>query len=145
MQTTCKNGGPGDCSSLAMTGMTNDSNVITRSRLDEVTFRDYGDDTYSFNQINYASLVRSGVGNSAGFGSFPVVSGMALFDDSTNGMGVLNVKQISPTRIVLHIFDSGSSSYNIVKLDIKQLPPLNSIVEQESGDCSVSRKIACCR
>jgi hypothetical protein len=125
VQTTCKNGGPGNCSSLVMNGMTDDSNGITRSRSDEVVFGDDGDGTYSYTQTNYASLVTSGAGNSSGSGGFAIVNGMALFDNSTLGMGMLNIRQISPTRMVLHIFNSGSASYNIVRLDKKQIPPSN--------------------
>ena len=125
VQTTCKDGGPGNCSSLTMTGMSNDANGITRSRSDTVTFTDDGDDTFSFSQTTYASLVRSGAGNTAGSGGFAVVNGFGLFNDTTHGMGMFNVKEISPTRIVMTLLMSGSASYNIIRLDKQATPPSN--------------------
>ena len=124
-QTTCLNGGPGNCSSLSMTGMTNDSNGITRSRTDVITFANDGDGTFSFSQTSYASLIRSGAGNSAGSGDFAMINGMGLFKDATHGMGMFDVQLVSPTRINLHIFMSGSGSYNIISLDKRAIPPTN--------------------
>ena len=124
-QTTCLSGGPGNCSSLSMTGMTSDSNGITRSRTDVITFANDGDGTFSFSQTSYASLIRSGAGNSAGSGDFAMINGMGLFKDATHGMGMFDVQLVSPTRINLHIFMSGSGSYNIISLDKRAIPPTN--------------------
>lgn len=134
-QTTCSTGGPGNCSSLSMTGMSNDSNGITRSRTDVITFANDGDGTFSFNQTLYASLIRSGAGNSAGSGDFAMINGMGLFKDTTHGMGMFDVQLVSPTRINLHIFMSGSGSYNIVSLDKRAIPPTNPtlLVNSASG------------
>ena len=134
-QTTCLSGGPGNCSSLSMTGMTSDSNGITRSRTDVITFANDGDGTFSFSQTSYASLIRSGAGNSAGSGDFAMINGMGLFKDASNGMGMFDVRLVSPTRINLHIFMSGSGSYNIISLDKRAIPPTNPtlLVNSASG------------
>ena len=122
-QTTCKDGGPGNCSSLSVTGMTNDANGITRSRTDTVSFTNDGDGTFSFLQANYASLVRAGAGNSSGSGDFAVINGFGLFNDSTHGMGMFDVKKTSPTRIIMNLLMGGSASYNIIRLDKRLTPP----------------------
>lgn len=134
-QTTCLSGGPGNCSSLSMTGMTSDSNGITRSRTDVITFANDGDGTFSFSQTSYASLIRAGAGNSAGSGDFAMINGMGLFQDATHGMGMFDVQLVSPTRINLHIFMSGSGSYNIISLDKRAIPPTNPtlLVNSASG------------
>ena len=134
-QTTCLSGGPGNCNSLSMTGMTSDSNGITRSRTDVITFANDGDGTFSFSQTSYASLIRSGAGNSAGSGDFAMINGMGLFKDATHGMGMFDVQLVSPTRINLHIFMSGSGSYNIISLDKRAIPPTNPtlLVNSASG------------
>ena len=134
-QTTCLSGGPGNCNSLSMTGMTSDSNGITRSRTDVITFANDGDGTFSFSQTSHASLIRSGAGNSAGSGAFAMINGMGLFKDATHGMVMFDVQLVSPTRINLHIFMSGSGSYNIISLDKRAIPPTNPtlLVNSASG------------
>mgnify|MGYP002852874480 CR=1 FL=1 len=123
VQTTCLDGGPGNCSSLSMSGMTNSTDGITRYRTDTVIFSNDGDGTYSFSQNTYASLLRSGAGNSSGSGDYTIVDGFALFNDSTHGMGMFQVKKVSPTRIIMSLLNSGSASYNIVRLDKANLAP----------------------
>jgi len=128
IQTTCKTGRPGDCSSgNTMTGMSNDTNGITKSRSDVVTFANDGDGTFSFSQTNYASFVTSGNGNSSGSGDFALVNGIALFKDSTHGLWLLEVKKISSTR--MNVYSAGvSDSYNIIRLEKRLTPPTNPTI-----------------
>jgi len=125
VQSTCKGGRPANCNSgNTMTGMSNDTNGITKSRSDVVTFANDGDGTFSFSQTNYASFIAAGDGNSAGSGDFALVNGFALFNDSTHGMGYMFVKKISSTRML--VFNAGESpAYNIMQLDKRLIPPTN--------------------
>ena len=123
VQTVCKGGKPSNCSAgNTMTGMSNDTNGITKSRSDVVTFANDGDGTFSFSQTNYASFILMGDGNSAGSGDFAIVNGLAVFKDSTHGLGNCFVKKISPTRML--VYSTGlSEGYNTMLLDKRLGPP----------------------
>lgn len=128
VQTTCLNGGPGNCSALTLNGMTNNSDGVTRSRSDTVTFTDDGDGTFSWSQATYSSLVRSGSGNYAGAGNYAIVNGLALFDDTVANPGQFggyNIRKVSSTRFIMTNYASGSGSFNIIIIDKQSLPPLN--------------------
>jgi len=128
VQTVCKGGKPSDCTAgNTMTGMSNDTNGITKSRSDIVTFANDGDGTFSFSQTNYASFILMGDGNSAGSGDFAIVNGLAVFKDSTHGLGNCFVKKISSTRML--VYSTGlSDGYNTMRLDKRLTPPTNPTV-----------------
>jgi hypothetical protein len=128
VQTTCKNGGPGNCSSLTMSGMSNDANGLTRSRSDTITFANDGDGTFSWAQTAYSSFVRSGAGNSAGSGHYAIIDGMSIFEDTANNAGDLGkfaIRRVSSSRYILSWTAQANSSFNIIRLDKRLNPPTN--------------------
>ena len=128
VQSTCKGGNPSNCGSgNTMTGMSNDTNGITKSRTSVVTFANDGDGTFSFSQTSYNSFALMGNGNSAGSGDFAIVNGIALFTDSTNGDGIMFVQKISSSRILM--YSAGrSDGYNMTRLEKRLIPPTNPTV-----------------
>ena len=126
VQTTCKNGGPGNCSSLTLSGMSNNADGLTRSRSDTATMADDGDGTFSWAQTSYSSFVRSGAGNSAGSGNYAVVDGMSIFEDTANNAGDLGkfaIKKVSSTRYIMSWTAQANSSFNIIRLDKRSTAP----------------------
>ena len=128
VQTTCINGGPGNCSSLTLNGMTNNADGMTRSRSDTVTFIDDGDGTFSWSQSTYSFLVYAGAGNSPGSGNYTIIDGLALTEDTANSpgnYGGYNIRKVSSTRYILSNYNPGNGSFNMIRLDKQSLPPLN--------------------
>jgi hypothetical protein len=139
VQTICPDGGLGNCSELLVTGTTSAVDNLFRQRLDTVTFSDDGDGTYSFQTTSYCAFVRSGAGNSPCAGGYAIVDGRFILNSS--GFAAYTLKKISDTRIVLGMNASGSASYNIIRLDKKNLPPeppANLIATNSSGTISLS-------
>ena len=121
IQTICPSGGLGNCSSLSVTGAGTAVDNLYRQRADTVTFSDDGDGTFSFQTSNYCAFVRSGAGNSPCSGGYAVVDGRFIINSS--GFAAYTFRKVSNTRIVLGVNASGSASFNIIRLDKKNLAP----------------------
>ena len=121
IQTICPAGGLGNCSSLSVTGAGTAVDNLYRQRADTVTFSDDGDGTFSFQTSNYCAFVRSGAGNSPCSGGYAVVDGRFIINSS--GFAAYTFRKVSNTRVVLGMNASGSGSFNIIRLDKKNLAP----------------------
>ena len=123
VQTTCAgNGGLGNCSSISgTTGFGSNQDNLFKQRSDTVTFSDDGDGTFSLSQTNYCAFVRSGTGNSPCDIKYAVVDNRFVFNSS--GFTAYNLQKISASRYTLTINASGSGSFNIIRLDKKNLIP----------------------
>ena len=121
IQTICPAGGLGNCSSLSVTGAGTAVDNLYRQRADTVTFSDDGDGTFSFQTSNYCAFVRSGAGNSPCSGGYAVVDGRSILNSS--GFAAYTFRKVSNTRVVLGMNASGSGSFNIIRLDKKNLAP----------------------
>ena len=121
IQTICPAGGLGNCSSLSVTGAGTAVDNLYRQRADTVTFSDDGDGTFSFQTSNYCAFVRSGAGNSPCSGGYAVVDGRFILNSS--GFAAYTFRKVSNTRVVLGMNASGSGSFNIIRLDKKNLAP----------------------
>ncbi len=123
VQSICPTGGLGNCTGgLSVTGAGTAVDTLYRQRLDTVTFTDDGDGTYSFQTTNYCAFVRSGAGNSACSGPYAVLDGRFILKEDPV-FAAYSLKKVSNTRIVLGTFNSSSGSYNIIRLDKKNLAP----------------------
>ena len=121
IQTICPSGGLGNCISLSVTGAGTAVDNLYRQRADTVTFSDDGDGTFSFQTSNYCAFVRSGAGNSPCSGGYAVVDGRFILN--SGGFAAYTFRKVSNTRIVLSINANGSASFNIIRLDKKNLAP----------------------
>ena len=121
VQTICSSGGLGNCTSLSVTGAGTAVDNLYRQRVDTVTFSDDGDGTFSFQTSNYCAFVRSGAGNSPCSGGYAVVDGRFILN--SGGFAAYTFRKVSNTRIVLGMNASGSGSFNIIRLDKKNLAP----------------------
>ena len=121
VQTICPSGGLGNCASLSVTGAGTAVDNLYRQRADTVTFSDDGDGTFSFQTSNYCAFVRSGAGNSPCSGGYAVVDGRFIINSS--GFAAYTFRKVSNTRIVLGVNSSASASFNIIRLDKKNLAP----------------------
>ena len=148
VQTTCAgNGGLGNCTNPnpAPIGFGSSTDNLYKQRIDTVIFSDDGDGTYSFQTSNYCAFVRTGVGNSSCSSGYAIVDGMFIFDPIESGgtelFAAYTFKKISDTRIILGLSQSQSGSFNIIRLDKKNLPPeapANLVVSNSSGTISLS-------
>ena len=122
-QTTCAEGALGNCSNINPAPIDYNSSIdgLYKQRADTVTFIEDGDGTYSLQTTNYCAFVRSGSGNSSCNLNYAVVDRRFIFQNG--GDAAYSMQRISDTRIVLSLMASGSSSYNIIRLDKKALPP----------------------
>lgn len=109
----------------SLTGASSPVDSIYRQRSDEVTFTSDGDGTYSFLQANYCSFFQDdgrGSSNQACGNNFAMVDGRFLL--SADGVNLAYVaEKKSRTRIILSLWAGGSQSFNIIRLDKKNLPP----------------------
>ena len=121
VQTICPSGALGNCASLSVTGAGIAVDNLYRQRADTVTFSDDGDGTFSFQTSSYCAFVRSGAGNSPCSGGYAVVDGRFILNSS--GFAAYTFRKVSNTRIVLGMNASGSGSFNIIRLDKKNLAP----------------------
>jgi len=121
VQTICPLGGLGNCSNLSVTGAGSAVDNLYRQRADTVTFSDDGDGTFSFQTSSYCAFVVSGAGNSPCSGGYAVVDGRFILNSS--GFAAYTFRKVSNTRIVLGMNASGSGSFNIIRLDKKNLAP----------------------
>ena len=121
VQTICPSGALGNCTSLSVTGAGTAVDNLYRQRADTVTFSDDGDGTFSFQTSNYCAFVRSGAGNSPCSGGYAVVDGRFIINSS--GFAAYTFRKVSNTRIVLGVNASASASFNIIRLDKKNLAP----------------------
>ncbi len=94
---------------------------LYKQRADIVTFSDDGDGTFSFQTSNYCAFVRTGSGNFPCSGGYAVVDGRFIFNSS--GFAAYAFRKVSNSRIILSMNDSGSGSFNIIRLDKKNLAP----------------------
>ena len=144
VQTTCAgNGGLGNCSNPnpAPIGFGSSTDNLYKQRIDTVIFSDDGDGTYSFQTSNYCAFVRTGSGNSSCSGGYAIVDGTFIFNPSANLFAAYTFKKISDTRIILGLSQSQSGSFNLIRLDRKNLPPeppANLVVSNSSGTISLS-------
>tara|TARA_B100001559_G_scaffold320518_1_gene332962 strand:+ start:369 stop:1175 length:807 start_codon:yes stop_codon:yes gene_type:complete len=121
VQTICPSGALGNCTSLSVTGAGTAVDNLYRQRADTVTFSDDGDGTFSFQTSNYCAFVRTGAGNSPCSGGYAVVDGRFILN--SGGFAAYTFRKVSNTRIVLGMNASGSGSFNIIRLDKKNLAP----------------------
>jgi hypothetical protein len=123
VQTTCAgDGGLGNCTSISgTTGFGSNQDSLFKQRSDTVTFSDDGDGTFSLSQTNYCAFVRSGTGNSPCDIKYAVVDNRFIFNSF--GFTAYNLQKISASRYTLTINASGSASFNIIRLDKKNLIP----------------------
>ena len=122
VQTICPSGGLGNCSNLSVTGAGSAVDNLYRQRADTVTFSDDGDGTFSYQTSNYCAFVRSGAGNSACSGGYAIIDRRFIFEgDST--YAAYNIQRISESRFVLSMNANASGSFNIIRLDKKNLAP----------------------
>ena len=121
IQTICPAGGLGNCSSLSVTGAGTAVDNLYRQRADTVTFSDDGDGTFSFQTSNYCAFVRAGPGNSPCSGGYAVVDGRFIIN--TSGHAAYSFRKVSNTRVVLGLTSTASASFNIIRLDKKNLAP----------------------
>jgi hypothetical protein len=125
-QTTCgaAGGALGNCFSSipAPAGFTTSSDDnLTKQRSDTVVFTNDGDGSFSLSTTSYCAFVRTGAGNSACSISYNVVDGYFIINSS--GYAAYTLQKISSTRYVMGVNAIGSSSFNIIRLDKKALPP----------------------
>lgn len=122
VQTICPSGGLGNCSNLSVTGAGSAVDNLYRQRADTVTFSDDGDGTFSYQTSNYCAFVRSGAGNSACSGGYAIIDRRFILEgDST--YAAYNIQRISESRFVLSMNANASGSFNIIRLDKKNLAP----------------------
>ena len=121
IQTICPAGGLGNCSSLSVTGAGTAVDNLYRQRADTVTFSDDGDGTFSFQTSNYCAFVRAGPGNSPCSGGYAVVDGRFIIN--TSGHAAYSFRKVSNKRVVLGLTSTASASFNIIRLDKKNLAP----------------------
>ena len=143
VQTICSLGGLGNCGDLSVTGTGTAIDSLYRQRSDVVTFTDDGDGTYSFQTTSFCAFVRSGAGNSACSGRYAVLDGRFILNPSGNqdDFVAYTLRKVSDTRIVLGINAIGSGSFNIIRLDKKNLapnPPTALTASLSSGTVSLS-------
>ena len=142
----------GNVSTCTITGMTDATDGMSRSRTDTVVISKSGS-TYSFNQTNFSSF-GSGGGNTTSSGNLSVLSDTVLV--KTGGLNYLyDAKKINADRVVLvnkiisgygYAGPIGSvalgievstliSSFNIIQLDRKNTPPApaNAVTATVSG------------
>ena len=140
IQTVCISGVPGNCSEGTLTGRLDPIDGLYSQRLDTISFTDDGDGTYSFQQTNYCSLSRGGDINAPCNKNFAIVDGRIIF--SSEGLSsAYNMKKISNSRILISEYFNGSASFNIIRLDKKNLPPeppANLSATNSSGNISLS-------
>ena len=103
------------------TGFNPQVDSLYKQRLDSVTFTDDGDGTFSYQTTNYCAFVRTGAGNSPCSGRYAVVDGRFIID--SEGFAAYTFRKVSNTRIVLGMNASASGSFNIIRLDKKNLAP----------------------
>ena len=121
IQTTTPNGCLGNGGSCGASGYGTAVDSIYRQRADTVTFTDDGDGTFSLQTANYCAFIL-GPGNSNCNLSYAMVDGRLLLSfDGANYAYV--VEKISPTRILLSVYASGSQSFSTIRLDKKSLAP----------------------
>ena len=120
-QTTCPQGGLGNCSNLLSDGYGNAIDSLYRQRTDTVVFSDNGDGSYSYQTEDYCAFVRGGAGNSDCSGNYAVVDGRFIINQS--GFAAYVITRVSDTRFILSMNASGSGSFNIIRLDKKGLAP----------------------
>tara|TARA_B100000989_G_scaffold213661_1_gene162362 strand:- start:111 stop:983 length:873 start_codon:yes stop_codon:yes gene_type:complete len=142
VQTVCISGVPGNCSQgSTLTGRLDPIDGLYSQRLDTINFTDDGDGTYSFQQTNYCSLTRGGDVNAPCNKNFAIVDGRIIFPSEGNLSAAYNMKKISNSRILISEYFNGSASFNIIRLDKKNLPPeppANLSVTNSSGTISLS-------
>jgi len=126
IQTICSSGNPGQCNDAgALTGAGTAVDNLYRQRADTVTFSDDGDGTFSFQTSNYCAFVRAGPGNSPCSGGYAVVDGRFIINPTnhSSGFAAYTFRKVSNTRIVLGMNANASASFNIIRLDKKNLAP----------------------
>ena len=127
VQTTCSGaGGPGNCDNLNPTpiGFGSIIDNLYKQREDTVIFSDDGDGTYSFQTSNYCAFVGAAAGaagNSPCSSRYALIDGALIFN--TNILAAYTLKKISDTRIIMINNGLANSSFNIIKLDKKNLAP----------------------
>ena len=116
--------GNGSCrtsNSCNITGTTDASDGMTRSRSDTVTISKSGN-AYNFSQANVSSFVSAHT-NTASTGNLSVLAETVIFKNNSGGYSYYYAKKKSSEKIVLQDIQSGSGSFNIIVLDRKNTPP----------------------
>ena len=124
VQTTCSGaGGPGNCDNLnpAPIGFGSNIDNLYKQREDTVIFSDDGDGTYSFQTSNYCAFVSGGAGNSPCSSRYALIDGAFIFN--TSNLVAYTLKKISDTRMIMINNGLANSSFNIIRLDKKNLAP----------------------
>ena len=134
VQTTTANGCLGNGGSCATSGYGTVVDSIYKQRTDTVTFTDDGDGTFSLQTTNYCAFIQ-GPGNSNCNLSYAMVDGRLLVTYDGGNYAYV-VDKISPTRILLSVWATGSQSFSTIRLDKKSLapnPPTNFTATLQSG------------
>jgi hypothetical protein len=107
--------------SCNISGTTDATDGMTRSRTDSVTISKSGN-TYNFSQSNVSSFVSAHT-NTASSGNLSVLAETVIFKNNSGGYSYYYAKKKSSEKIVLQDIQSGSGSFNIIVLDRKNTPP----------------------
>jgi hypothetical protein len=113
-------------------GLATDPSGLSKSRVDQITFADDGDGTFSWSQVNYSSFMRFCGSINAnctqpGAGNYAVSGGLGLFEDTNNYAGDVGRWSVSSRGKNQFIFVNGIETNNtdfyMVKIDRLNLPP----------------------
>ena len=116
--------GNGSCrtnNSCNITGTTDATDGMTRSRTDTVTITKSGS-TYNFSQANISSFIGAHL-NTANSGNLSILAETVIFKNSSGGYSYYYAKKKSAEKIVLQDIQSSSGSFNIIVLDKSNTPP----------------------
>jgi hypothetical protein len=113
---------------LADHGFGNAIDNLYAQRLDEVTFSDDGDGSFSLKTRDYCAFSRvHGLGKSSCEQRFALVDGNFVSHEITDRdsaeQSYFYVNKVTDTTIVLSIIYPTASNYNIIRLDKKAAPP----------------------
>ena len=123
VQTTTATGVLGNGGSGTFAGGFTPIDSIYRQRNDTAAFSDDGDGTFSLQTTNYCPFIQgdSDANNPCSL-NFALVDGRFLLKFSGANYAYVAEKR-SETRIILSVWATGSQSYNIIRLDKKNIPP----------------------
>ena len=139
VQTVCRLGNT-SCSGSAFTGMQVGPDNLYSQRIDTITFSDDGDGTYSAQQTNYCYLRYANDANSPCGFNYAIVDGRLIVPGVGSSMVSVHIKRISDTRLLISD-SSGTSDFNLIRLDKKNLapkPPTSLIASLSGGTVSLS-------
>ena len=122
VQTTTANGNIFNGNSGTLTGGSAPVDSLYRQRVDTVVFSDDGDGTYSLQTSDYCGFLPDPQEGSPCALNFALIDGRFLLGFSGANIAYVAEKR-SDTRIILSEWASASSSFNLIRLDKKFIPP----------------------